>query len=567
MIPLDASTQISSNGTNGDNSNHDQHHGHPPRTHRHNDGHTTANTRRPRRPQLCSFRRYLVLIGTAGLVIPLYNVSLVVQRPILGNTDIEGWLPMPTTTNVTTHGTSGSISSDKHKRYHEMPDDEFQVLQKNIEKNPILATSFSDADVVLRSQQWFPSDPNHKYDNNKRNKAHCSSTCCATPVAVSMAHEDKRIITTIDGLDLADVVLQHYESDHFFEFFAPTLTPELLPCLKPGVIIHLDNYKKICQYFFQVLRPNITVPYVIISSESDANSPYWTCKKYITNDKLLLKWYGQSLESKGDEEYYNKLVPFPLGLSKIHDQAKYLTKYLELRNYTNPFKGKEQKKHWTDWAKKLDDRENTGEIIDAVAEVKAAFFVKFSVNEYSHKMRQEMLNILCATNNTQIIQKDRVSCQTIKVEPHEIYEAASTYLFAASPPGAGWDCYRTWEMILLGVIPFVVGRKAQGGTHGLFDGLPVIEADNLGSLVPSDYLRIMRDYATSPAFLENDFDDGWERLFLSYWRRRILLDVGRADDLVVDDKGRPHYKTWRYGPPNPQRVYCGKAENCPFIGD
>lgn len=508
----------------------------------------------------------LILVGvvfgvTVSSLVSSFTVVSLQEQQQLGDKQLGAWVS--TTANRTKNG-----AEIKHRRYHEMPDEVFKNVQK-VGRAYDVVTSFSTADVVLRSQRWFPADPKHKHDKLLREKELCRSTCCATPVALSLSHEDERIINTIDGLDLADVVVQHYDEPNHIDFFAPTLTPELLPCLKPGVIIHLDNHLKICKYFFRVLRPNITVPYSIISSKSDANSPMRTCLHYIKNDTLLLKWYGQSLtttEYEKQEPHYKKMVPFPLGLGKKFQQNSYLTEFLKLRNYTNPFKGKEHKKHWTDWAAKLDQREKNGEKIDAEAEVKDALFVKYGINKMSSKIRQQMFDILCKTKTNETApgrtHKDNVSCRNQKVHPKEIYQAASTYLFGASPPGMGWDCYRTWELLLLGVIPIVASREKHGGTHGLFDDLPVVEAENLGTLVPADYLRLMRDYVSSPAFLENDFDDGWQRLFLSYWRRRILSDSGRADDLVTDHEGRPHYQTWRYGPPNPPRVLCAKKENC-----
>jgi len=131
-----------------------------------------------------------------------------------------------------------------------------------------------------------------------------------------------------------------------------------------------------------------------------------------------------------------------------------------------------------------------------------------------------------------------------------------------SPVGAGWDCYRTYELLLLGVIPIVVGLKS--GSHGLFDGLPVIELPyntNFTAYRTEDYLRLMRDYVTSAEFLERDFDDGWERLFLKYWRQRVLRDAGREKEVVTDENGEEYYVAWEYKPKQP-RVLCSEKDNC-----
>jgi hypothetical protein len=419
-------------------------------------------------------------------------------------------------------------------------------------------TSYSEATVVERSPNWFPMK--HMGDLPRREKEYCTPTCCATPVAISLAQDEKRIINTVDGLDLADVLLQHYRSPEHLEFFAPILTPNLLPCLQPGVIIHMDNHEKNYEYFFEHLRHNITVPYGLITSESDDNSPYaYGYGERIGTDVLMLRWYGQSVFLPNVPAKKRKIVPFPIGLSKFHAQDWYLTRYLELRKYVNPFKGSTQKQRWIDWAGSLD----LGKTVDEKeTELRDALFLKYSITPMSHPMRQQMFDQLCRKNST-YTPRDNVSCQNTVITPHEIYAAASTYLFGLSPHGVGWDCYRTYELLLMGVIPIVLGRE--GGTHGMFQDLPVLELPldwNFATTQPHDYLTLMQEYVNSPAFLDNEFDLGWERLFLPYWRRRIIHDLGRDKDIVKDEFGREFFKTWRYGPNPGPPTLCGEDDNC-----
>jgi hypothetical protein len=109
------------------------------------------------------------------------------------------------------------------------------------------------------------------------------------------------------------------------------------------------------------------------------------------------------------------------------------------------------------------------------------------------------------------------------------------------------DCYRTYELYFLGVIPVVKYRPEHSV---LFRGLPLLEI-NEWNLTQEELVKRMRDYIASPKFLNDNFD-GWERLFLKYWRTNVLNETGRLHDIFEDDIGRKYFKSWtytRYTPP------------------
>jgi hypothetical protein len=63
------------------------------------------------------------------------------------------------------------------------------------------------------------------------------------------------------------------------------------PRLQPGTIIHFDSHAIDVEYFFKKFRPNTTIPYSIITSESDADSPERKPEKLVTDD-LPISWYA-----------------------------------------------------------------------------------------------------------------------------------------------------------------------------------------------------------------------------------------------------------------------------------
>lgn len=462
------------------------------------------------------------------------------------------------------------VAKQLFRRYHEMP--EMQFVDGMAPNRWDDTTSFQQATVVRQSPPWF-IPPDH-LNVSRQQRTLCAATCCATPFAISLSQDDRRIISTTDGPDLADVLLRHYATKYPQNYFATVLTPDLVPCLQPGVIIHVDNHRKDTSYFFTHIANQISVPYVLVTSRSDASSPELDNQELERNK--IIKWYGQSVKleninvstraSTQEREHElrrvrDKFVSFPLGISVKHNQLRYLRRYLELRNYSNPFRGREQKQLWTDWATSLARKDKS---VDALTEVRNVLFVKYGINKMSHKARKTLFELLCETrssgNESDYTPLDQVSCSQTKRTPHEIYNAASKYLFGLSPPGSGWDCYRTYELLLLGIIPVVFDRPQ--GTHDLFDGLPVLllpSATNFSALRATDFLRLMREYVTSRAFQENDFD-GWERLFFKFWRRRLLSDGGRQE-VLTDQHGAEYYTAWQYTRRTPE-VLCSEGDNC-----
>ena len=108
------------------------------------------------------------------------------------------------------------------------------------------------------------------------------------------------------------------------------------------------------------------------------------------------------------------------------------------------------------------------------------------------------------------------------------------------------DCFRNYELLLLGVIPVVVDSYGFTEPGGMWEDLPAVVVDSW-DLSQKELLQALQSYVRSDKFLSADFNRGWERLFLGYWRRRVLKDAGREKDVVRDpDSGRQYYLAWKY---------------------
>ena len=93
-----------------------------------------------------------------------------------------------------------------------------------------MKTAFSESTVITQAP-WFPYQ---KY---------CNDTCCAQAVAISLSQDETRIINAVDGQDVADLLLFGHTPVSYHYFAATELTQEIIPCLRPGVIIHADSYR------------------------------------------------------------------------------------------------------------------------------------------------------------------------------------------------------------------------------------------------------------------------------------------------------------------------------------
>lgn len=435
----------------------------------------------------------------------------------------------------------------RHYRYYELASeirtmlDEYPKTGPKAKRNSY--SSYSRA-RVFKSAPWLPY------------RRICKDTCCVSTVAISLDQDDRQLINTQDGRDLADVALVHYELnvDHLV-YHHTVFNEKMIPCLLPGTIFAVENHFKIMKYFWTLVRPHMKHPFLMTTTGTDGNSPSYG-DQYLKKDPLLLRWYGTNPLYKKREP---KFKPLPLGFSYQHPQEKYLIPYMELNNYTNPFLDKSR---WTsiDWDN-FNFRKDT--------------FVHFGLRRPN---RKHLWPILCANTTesdeaeaattTEDGKRRSSSChqETEKLPVEQIYADMSNFKFGASPTGMGWDCYRTYELILMGVIPVIEERDP--ASYDLFEDLPVIHLKNFNKIkTQQEMIDAMRQYVTSDAFLNNDFQKGWERLFLRYRRRQFLQETGRDKEILVDEQGREYYQAYHYeyfdsnyGKSKPR--YCSKDGNC-----
>jgi hypothetical protein len=419
---------------------------------------------------------------------------------------------------------------------------------ENITRNQswIYKSSYDQATVIQKAS-WFKS------------RRLCKEKCCVETVAISLNQDDTKLINwRSDHHDLADITIHKFVTDDGITTFGTNFNESMIPCLVPGTIIAVDNYEDALQYFWFQVRPQIKVPYVLLTSSADQASPIQnpTYMADYIGDPLLIQWYAtnptyhvqsQIFQSLRDE----KFQPMLSGLSYLHPQHRYLTAYLQLTNFSNPFKGK-------DW----------NSLANSHIDFDRDIFVHFGLRRQPH--RRPMWNALCESVNR--TDPNRVSCNqnTRSIPLHLIYKEMSTAKFGISPPGMGYDCYRVYELLFLGVIPVVFDKGEE--SHDLYQGLPIIQMPLMDQAkTRDDYVEFIINYIRSARFQNAtaDFEKGWERLFMRHKRRQVLQKANRIKEIIHDPQGHEYYQGYKYTPDNAgSPIYCHNlVDNCALRED
>jgi len=229
----------------------------------------------------------------------------------------------------------------------------------------------------------------------------------------------------------------------------------------------------------------LTKPFILVSGDSDLPinlSTLGSSLDILLNSPLLVIWFAQNRDFD-----HPKLRSLPIGIN-IHNQ------------WTNPLQWgggfilpafqELQLRTIAESAKPFVERE-----------AKAFCNWHFSLDRAD---RRECAEIL-----------DRSVCyfQEQPIPMADTWELQSQFQFVLSPHGAGLDCHRTWEALLLGCIPII--KKAK--MNDLFEDLPFIEVEDWGQINQA-FLDDAKKQLSQKTFNQ-------EKLLMRYWKKQIKTPV------------------------------------------
>lgn len=234
-------------------------------------------------------------------------------------------------------------------------------------------------------------------------------------------------------------------------------------------------------YFSDKILPQIQEGFVLVSGDSDLpinDSSLGNALQKLLSSPLVIAWYAQNRDID-----HPKLHTLPIGIN-LHNL------------WANPLQ----------WG--------GGFILPALQELQLRTIAN---NAPDFLDRQQ--KIFCNWHFS-IDRADRREClETIdksicyfQPEPKpmaDTWEMQAQYQFVLSPHGAGLDCHRTWEALLLGCIPIVKAARI----NDLFDDLPVV--------IVNEWQEINAQFLASVAqkFAQQEYK--LEKLTTSYWKSKI----------------------------------------------
>jgi len=218
-----------------------------------------------------------------------------------------------------------------------------------------------------------------------------------------------------------------------------------------------------------------------VSGDSDLPINHSTLGDHLEtllNNPYLVKWFAQNRDIDAPQ-----IFSLPIGIN-IHNL------------WTNPLQ----------WG--------GGFILPALQELQLK-----TIAEQSQSLANREAKIFCNWHFS-IDRADRKACLDVidktvcyfQPEPAPMADTwglQSKYQFVLSPHGAGLDCHRTWEALLLGCIPIVKSAKI----NDLFNGLPVISVTEWSEINPVFLKNALREIQGRPV--------DPERLLMRYWISEI----------------------------------------------
>lgn len=253
--------------------------------------------------------------------------------------------------------------------------------------------------------------------------------------------------------------------DHICDETDAEFKPEMV---RYGDTVYLTSY--VVAEFFALVHSKIKAPYILVTSNSDLPNP-GSSAAYLADPKILA-WFGINCDI---DISATKFVPIPIGLANNywkHGNTAILAS-VQKASKTVP------KQHllglnfsiWTN----SQERKAAYEAFEAKAFCK----IFLDKNGIGFQKYQSYLN-------------DMASCK-----------------FIISPHGNGLDCHRTWEALILGVIPVVKSSTLDP----LYRDLPVLIVNNW-SEVSADFLE--QQYISMQAKHYN-----LDKIYFSYWENLI----------------------------------------------
>lgn len=284
-----------------------------------------------------------------------------------------------------------------------------------------------------------------------------STSVLACEIPYKYLHSD--VISRWGFQQFANFIYMPVES-HFFESKIYTFDPELV---QKGDIIFMDS--TFASDFLLYIHPKIKNPYILITHVYDWEMPGYFLG-YLDDPKLAA-WFCIN----ASVQYHPKVFPIPIGILQLpwveYQKNEYKELFKQLKNHA------------------VKDK---------------LLYMNFAINTYPSE-RQTVYNLFHAKSFC-----FQGSYKTF----NQYLEEMAHCKFVLSPRGAGLDCYRTWEALLVGSIPIV----KHSNLDPLYQDLPVLIVDHW-DMITEEFLNKKYIEITNRKY-------NFKKLTAGYWLRQII---------------------------------------------
>ena len=251
--------------------------------------------------------------------------------------------------------------------------------------------------------------------------------------------------------------------------------------VRPGDVI----FVRTIDTFMREVHPHIEVPYIIVTHGEQRETSHGYQMVYLEEEKIIAWFTIHPLR-----EFHHKYYPIPLGIKPLPKNPKN-------RYY--------QRKEYNKYLKRL--REQPKDTL-----------VYLNFDDRTQHEERKLVRKLFAPTPYCLVTDERI--------PFDNYlEEMAQCKFVLSPRGAGPDCYRTWEALLVGSIPivkrcmhenpYVMNREGclLSNLDILYENLPVLIVDEWEDIT-EEFLHEKYQEFTSRSY-------DIAPLYLEYWHKKI----------------------------------------------
>lgn len=289
------------------------------------------------------------------------------------------------------------------------------------------------------------------------------------------------------------------------QFYYSRYLPHFMDCLEPGVVLLVSlNW---LDHFFRFMYDQINVPFVLVTGGySDSYAPGAIKLDHVFNDirqSKIIHWFSINCNHNPDP---NRFTCIPLGMYALNVYGPSAIPTLKKFAAHTVF-AKHSPSH-----------------ITSAANASYDIIVSFNVNSIP-RLRAGIWNMFCGGTLEDAVtmwttpflftnSKNITALCFNRIELAKTYDIITRNKFVLSPHGAGLDCYRTWETLLLGGYPVVM----EGSLDSMYHDLPVLILDNWDDLT-LDLLQ-----KTAIKFSSTNYT--YESLYTSYYTRGLFRRFG-----------------------------------------